>query len=326
MMRRVALAGVIAAVLSVMFTAAGPASAGTSVGCLGPSCSVSLSQYITLGGSYGSTGSAGYPIAPPPPPCLWQPMGDTLTGARTIVSTYPNPTPALHYDVYQSVRQAQQQLKAGGPPGTWYQLPVNPAASPTAQAKCLTMPLYVWQPPGQVPPMPPIPPRILADYAYNHMLIPSPSLTLSPVHRGIVNLASYVWLNWPPTKAGTPHPNGAYSVTASLGNQAATVWARPEHVSINPPADGTAYSSCGTSGSKYPPGQAPSGAGAGQPPDCGVLWTGPTSGATVRATVTFSVTWGRGILNGPGPNALHPITITSQPVTVPVAEIQNLNG
>jgi hypothetical protein len=333
MMRRVALAGIIATALPVLLFA-GPASAGPNVGCLGPSCSVSLSSFIHLSGDYTSgTGSAQVPMNVPPPPCLWEPIGDTIAGAHQIISDWPGMTKANDFlGIYESVQQAKQQLKAGGPPGTWYLLPINPAAGPAGAAACLKIPLYAWEPPGGVPPMPPIPPRILAAYAYNHMVIPQPTLTTNPARKGYVNLATYVWANWA-GQAGTvtqrAHPNGTYSVTATLGNQSATVWAQPASTgfTVHVGGPGTPYSAgCGIDGSKYPVGQAPAGAGPGQAPDCGALWRATATGATITATVRFNVSWGAGILHGPGPNRLPQIPITSRPVTEPVAQVEGLNG
>src|SRR5215472_1359259 len=332
MMRRAALAGIIATALPVLLLA-GPASAGTGVGCNGPSCSVWLSSFIKLSGDYTSgTGSAQVPLNVPPPPCLWEPVGDTIAGAHYILSQFPGAAPGLPYGVYESVQQARQQLKNGGPPGTWYELPVNYASGPAGVAACLKLPLYAWVPPGGVPPMPPIPPRILAAFAYNHMLIPQPTLTTNPARKGYVNLATYVWANWA-GQAGTvtqrANPNGTYSVTATLGAQSATVWAQPAPTgfTVHVGGPGTPYSAgCGIDGSKYPVGKAPAGAGAGQAPDCGALWRATTTGATITAAVRFNVTWGAGILHGPGPNGLPPIQITSTPVTIPVAQVEGLNG
>ena len=332
MMRRVALAGIIATALPVLLFA-GPASAGPNVGCLGPSCSVSLSSFIHLSGDYTSgAGSAAVPVYVPPPPCLWEPIGNTIAGAHYIISNNPGITKATDYlGIYESVQQAKQQLQAGGPPGTWYLLPINPAAGPAGAAACLKLPLYAWVPPGGTPPTPPIPPRILAAYAYNHMVIPQPTLTTNPARKGYVNLATYVWANWA-GQAGTvtqrANPNGTYSVTATLGNQSATVWAQPASgFTVHVAGPGTPYSAgCGIDGSKYPVGKAPPGAGPGQAPDCGALWRATTTGATITAAVTFNVSWGAGILHGPGPNTLPQIHITSRPATVPVAQVEGLNG
>ena len=333
MMRRIALAGIIATALPVLlFT--GPASAGPNVGCLGPTCSVGLSSFIKLSGDYTSgTGSAAVPMDVPPPPCLWEPMGDTIAGAHQIISDNQGITKAGDYlGIYESVQQAKQQVKAGGPPGTWYLLPINPAASPAGKAECLKIPLYAWEPPGGAPPMPPIPPKVLAAFAYNHMTIPQPTLTTNPARNGYVNLATYVWANWA-GQAGTvmqrANPNGTYSVTATLGNQSATVWAQPSPTgfTVQVAGPGTPYSAgCGIDGSKYPVGRAPAGAGPGQAPDCGALWRGTTTGATITGTVRFNVTWGAGILHGPGPNTLPQIHITSHPATIPVAQVEGLNG
>jgi hypothetical protein len=333
MMRRVALAGIIATALPVLLLA-GPASAGTGVGCTGATCSVSLSSFIRLSGDYASgSGSAQVPVNVPPPPCLWEPIGDTVAGAHYIISQFGGITKMADlYSVYESVQQAKLQLKNGGPPGTWYELPTNPAAGPAGAAACQKLPLFYFVLPGQVPPMPPVPPKILAAFAYNHMLIPQPTLVTNPARKGYVNLATYVWANWA-GQAGTvrqrANANGAYSVTATLGNQSATVWAQPASsgFTVHVAGPGAPYSAgCGIDGSKYPVGHPPAGAGPGQAPDCGALWRATTTGATITATVRFNVTWGAGILHGPGPNALPPIPITSRPVTVPVAQIEGLNG
>jgi hypothetical protein len=333
MMRRVALAGIIATALPVLLLA-GPASAGTGVNCTGATCSVSLSSFIRLSGDYASgPGSAQVPVNVPPPPCLWEPIGDTIAGAHYIISQFGSITKTTDlYGVYESVQQAKLQLKNGGPLGTWYELPTNPAAGPAGAAACQKLPLFYFVLPGQVPPMPPIPPKTLAAFAYNHTLIPQPTLVTNPARKGYVNLATYVWANWA-GQAGTirqrANPNGTYSVTATLGNQSATVWAQPASsgFTVHVAGPGTPYSAgCGIDGSKYPVGRAPAGAGPGQAPDCGALWRATTTGATITATVRFNVTWSAGMLHGPGPNALPPIPITSRPVTVPVAQIEGLNG
>ena len=160
------------------------------------------------------------------------------------------------------------------------------------------------------------------------MTIPSPSLKVNPAGRGYVNLASYVWANWgAPGGHGGTDGHGDYWVTATLlnSNQSATVWAQPGRLQIHASGPGVPYSGgCGINGSHQS--DPPANSGPGVKPDCGVMWTGPAKTATVTASVTFRVTWGAGILNGPGPNALPDITITSRPFTMSVAEIQNLNG
>ena len=159
---------------------AGPASAGAYVGCTGSTCSVSLNSLIMLKGDVGN-GGAHVQLPVPPPPCLWQPIGDTTTGSDPIIQQFGSVAPGTPFGVYQSVQRAKKLLKVKpAPPGTWWQLPVNPAASKAAQKLCQTLPLFDFTPPGQVPPTPPVPPQTLADYAYNRMGIPAPAPDCEP--------------------------------------------------------------------------------------------------------------------------------------------------
>jgi hypothetical protein len=330
MIRRLAIAGVLLAGLLAPLSAAGPASAGNGVGCTGNDCSVLLSSLITLKGDVGSGGASHVPVNVPPPPCLWEPMGDQATGSQSIINQYPNPDPGLPFGVYASVQQAKKLLANGGPAGTWYMLPVNPAASQAAQQQCLTLPLFFFAQPGAALPALPIPDTTLAAFAYNNMLIPAPRVRVNPTNRGYVNLATYVWGTWAPSP--TTGRRDAYKITASLGNVTVTVWAQPatpKPFALIVGGPGTAYTAgCGATGSKLPVGRVPATSGAGTPPDCGVLWQAPTTAASVSATVTWTVSWGDGNLNGPGPNALPAITMTgpNPPLAFPVDEIQSVNG
>jgi hypothetical protein len=252
-----------------------------------------------------------------------------MAGSTLIIQQFGGAVPGTPFGVYRSVQQARMLLKDKPvPPGTWWQLPVNPAASKAAQRQCFTLPLFFFTAPGQAPPTPPVPLQTLADYAYNHMAIPAPRLTVNPAGHGYVNLATYVWGQTRPVSAATGRPN-AYVVTATLGGETASVWAQPAArgaFSVGATGPGTPYSACGPDGSRYRVGHVPAGAGAGTPPDCGVLWQAPVAGASVSATVTWSVTWGAGVLNGPGPNAMPPIQMTGRTPPFPVAEIQSING
>lgn len=323
MIRRVIIAGVIAAGLLAPLSAAAPAGAGSGVGCNGNDCSVLLSELITLNGNVGS-GAIPVPISVAPPPCLWEPIGDAVSGSSYILRGLGAAGPGAPLGVYASVKRARKLLK-NPVPGTWYMLPVNPAAGPAGQAACLRLPVFFWAPPGQAPPALPIPPRTLAEYAYNHMLIPRPTLTINPANRGYVNLATYVWGNWPASP--TTGRMNAYKITATLGNQTVTVWARAAGFTVNVTGPGTPYSGgCGPTGSRSPVNKPPAGAGPGSPPDCGALWQGPATGAALSATVRWIVTWGVGNLNGPGNRALPPIMMTGPAAQFPVGEIQSVSG
>lgn len=135
MIRRLAIAGVLLAGLLGPLSAAGPASAGSGVGCNGNDCSVLLSSLITLKGDVGS-GGAHVPVDVPPPPCLWEPMGDQTTGSQSVISQFPNADPGLPYGVYASVQQAKKLLADGGPagPGTCCRSTRPPPPRPRSSA------------------------------------------------------------------------------------------------------------------------------------------------------------------------------------------------
>ena len=332
MIRRIAIAGIIAALLIPL--SAAPAGAGPNpsppAGCVGDGCSILLSQLIHLTGDVG-TGVGFAPIAVDPPPCLWEPFGDAVTGSRRV-ATESNLLAALPpgsnpLGLAVAVREAKHLLSIHAPPsaGTWFELVGNPAAGAETVA-CLILPLFDFVPQGQAPLTLPIPPRTLAEFAYNHMLIPAPTITTNPAGKGFVNLGTYVWGSWP--ESPTTGVMNAYKIIASLaGGPTVTVWAQASSFSVNVAGPGTPYSGgCGPTGSRFPVGQPPAGAGPGTPPDCGVLWQAPTTGAALTATVRWTVTWGVGDLNGPGPNVLPPIVVTGPAHVVPVNEIQSVNG
>ena len=314
MIRRVIIATAAAAVSVGLLAvaAAAPAAAGTGVGCSGPSCTVGLSQFVRLSGSVGRYGGSAIPINFPPPPCLWVKKGDQITGSEYIIGLFPNPPKDLPFGIYASVQQAKALLK-NPQPGTWWNLPINPAAGPAGAAACLKLPAFYFTPPGTDPPMPFVPPKILAEYAYNYLLIPKPVVATSPDGKGWVNLATFVWTT-------SPHNE---SITASLPDESVTLTAVPVSTTIASTA-GTPYSAgCGPNGSRYPQSKAPA-TGPGVPPDCGVLWQAPSTGAVISATVTWHVTWQ---FNGGGATQTLPdIARTGVSGAIPVAEIQSINN
>jgi hypothetical protein len=92
MIRRVAIAGIAAAGLLAPLLAAPPVSAGSDLGCAGNNCSILLSKLITLTGDVG-TGAGFVPLSLPPPPCLWEPIGNAVSGSNYVLQQFPNPTP-----------------------------------------------------------------------------------------------------------------------------------------------------------------------------------------------------------------------------------------
>jgi len=315
MKRRVMFAGVaaIAGLLVPLAAATPPADAGTGVGCVGSDCSVSVWQFVTHHGAWGVTGTTPVPIDVPPPPCLWNPIGDATTGSQYIISQFGSITKQdSQFEVYQSVQQAKGLL-AKPVAGTWYELPENPAAGPGGMAECLKLPLFAWVTPGNAPPMPNVPPVDLAEYAYNHIKIHKSKLILSPANgKGWVNLGTYAW---------TTNRVPVIRLSVSLGTETVNLIARPVKTAISSSA-GTPGKNCGVNGSHYRPiGTAPKTA-VGTTPDCGVLWDAPSTGATITATVTWDVTW-----NGAGAGGtLPPIPLATTSDPIRVAEIQSING
>ena len=107
----VLLLAVLLAGLLAPLALAGPAAAGSGVGCTGSTCSVLLSNVIALKGDFGATGTTQVPLAVPPPPCLWQSIGDTATGSRYIIQNFGFVAPSTPFGVFKSVQQARGFLK-----------------------------------------------------------------------------------------------------------------------------------------------------------------------------------------------------------------------
>jgi hypothetical protein len=319
MMRRTAVRGAMIAigVLAPLAALSTPASAGNVTGsCTGPDCSVSLDKFITYSGPaahQGGGGGSAIPITEDPPPCLWNVIGDQVTGSNYLVQLFPNPAPDLPFGIYKSVKQAQDLL-TNPQPGTWYNLPINPATDAAGVQACLKLPAFYFAPPGTTPPMPQVPARILAEYAYNHMRLPLPRVTTSPADKGWVNLASFVWTNL---------PRQAQTITATLGDgpgaESVTLTATPRPASITAGDAGTAFSNCGPGGSRHSQRRPPA-TGPGTPPDCGVLWQNATAAATISATVTWDVSY------TPGNVALPAIQLTGTKGDLAISEIQSVNG
>ena len=255
MIRRLRAATVIVAGLVLPLAIAGTASAGSGgpppgVSCGGSSCSVPLEKFIHFSGNW-SAGTDN-PVAIPPPPCLWEPIGGAVSGSQQIISEW-GPNPPATFDIDKSYTQAKQLLKQNPPPaGTWYLLPINPAASAAGKAECLKLPLYAWVPPGQLPPTPPIPPSTLRLLALAKLTRPGIA-NIDPAGRNYTNLPTYVRVRlagaFETAAGGRPYA----TVTASLpdGSLSVTVWAMAQPLSIQAGTpDATLYTGgCGYLGS-----------------------------------------------------------------------------
>lgn len=353
----IAAAGAAAAAVAIALPAS-PAAAGPPTGsCNGPSCGYYLYQNMPTNGDTSQPYSSGPPVAVNPPPCWYQPdvpnsnpvafvtwaIGqdpdsfvnkDGRTGKVTPNAGEAHLVTEELQDANAHVDVKKNQLVFDGPPasGNWYDLNGYAQYGPTA-ANCMNVPLdvfYVFAGASPPPPPQPVPGTDIAHWLANHMTVPKPTLTLSPPKKGFVNLATYVWATWPHGVLGT---RDKYYITGQLGNERVTVNAIPMKMTINVGAPGSRYDNSCTVNAD-PRGYAGSGASLGSPPnnppgtppDCGILYNGPTKGSNVSVTVYWKRWWtGVNVPDGPGGN-LSAGQQTSQVKTIPVEEIQSINN
>jgi hypothetical protein len=324
MTKRIRFAGLLLGVLVTSLATAATAGASVinppvgapPVVCIGSRCVIHVGRVVTHGGG---PGRGGRPIPIPPPPCRWLAIGDAVAGSNAVIQK-AGPDPTASQGISGAVIEARQLLKKPLP-GEWFALAMNPAATPAEAQECQQFPAFAFIPPGSSPPVLPVPPGTIAAFAYNSMRIPQPRVTVSPTRKGYVNLASYVWGSWPPSRV--TGREDLYRVSATAGGETVTVQARAAALSVVALGPGTAYSGCGPNGSRSPAGHAPASAGAGTPPDCGVLWSGPDTHAGIIVTARWTVTWWQN--NGPR-HALPDIVVTAPLTEIPVNEIQSINN
>lgn len=316
------LLAILGAVLLAAILAAGPALAGGApgggtgpgvnpggslTGCSGVACYADVWRYITLSGTPGafSTGGGGGPqVQLPPPPCYMQPMfsGPQLyqlwkAGRHSHVG--PGQSAGFPFGSYLAA--IKQHRNSGG--GYWWERVTNLKVGGTCG-----LPLLAWVTKGAAPPLPVVPAVDLADYAYDHMRLPSPKLTLNPAVRSYVSLPTYVWDRLPFTAA---------HVTATLGNESATVTAAAGNLTLAAGgAQATVYDTgCTPRGSRSA--DPPANAGPGTTPDCGVTFNAPSTGGSITGKISWTAT--------SGARTFRPIVVRGGD-QVPVDEIQSLNG
>ncbi|MFG3286090.1 hypothetical protein [Streptomyces sp. NPDC048111] len=201
--------------------------------------------------------------------------------------------------------------------GMFWAAVVNPNRKDDPAANSCDEPPF-WVPSGTTPSDPKaLNPRLLAEYAYDELELPSSNVTLAPAGTSTVNLPTWVWS----TNASFTQK----SVTASLPGSglSATTTAEPVSVHIDPgttdaqlfPASGNCTIDQGRVGEPFAAGKA------NQDPPCGVKYLRPGS-YTLKATVTWRVTWKS--TDGQGdklPDGIY----TGKPQNVTVQEIQSVN-
>jgi hypothetical protein len=304
--------------LGPVLTAA-PASAAngtSSVGCsTGDSCEVMLEKMVTFGGANYSPGASNLVVNITPPPCLWEPIGDGTTGSQAIVSDWGKDATQAPTDfgINASVKQAEGFLTNPPPPaGTWYELPVNPAAGQAGEQECLQLPLYAWVTPGNAPPGINIPPATLAQLAVAKMALPTAGkMQLNPASgRTFTNLPTYLRVALAGQHEIDPATGMPYTtVTAQLGANGATVWGVPSKLRVSATGGGQytpATTACGYLGSAQIGTATARNAGPGTTPDCGATFASPATWQ-VTATMTWRACWVAGVVDGPPPANCQPV-------------------
>jgi hypothetical protein len=321
-----ALAAVLLGPIMGAVLTAGPANAdnGTSnVGCsTGDSCEILLKSMVTVAGANYDEGANNTVVDITPPPCLWEPLGDTIKGSQYIVGLEgDDPAQATTlFQVNDAVKQAVGFLKdpANAPVGTWYQLPVNPAASAAGRAECLQLPLYKWVAPGQPLPGIHLPPATLAQLALSKMRLPKAgTMTLNPADgTTYTNLPTYLAVTLTPgyqeihggAQDGMPYTT-TYAYLKTDPGDAATVWATPSKLNVSASGGGQytmATGGCGYLGSKEITTPAADNAGPGTTPDCGATFQSPASWE-LNATMTWTACWAPGVQTGAPPADCQPV-------------------
>ena len=212
-----------------------------------------------------------------------------------------------------AVEQAEGFLTKPPPPGgTWYELPVNPAAGRPVSRSALQLPLYAWVTPGKPRPGINIPPGTLAQLAVAKMDVPAAgAMTAQPGQRAtFTNLPTYVRvaLNGR-TRSTRPPACPTPRSRPQLGGNGATVWGVPSKLRVSATGGGQynpATTACGYLGSAQISTATSPNAGTGDTPDCGAAFASPATWQ-VTATMTWRACWVPGVVDGPPPAKCQPV-------------------
>jgi hypothetical protein len=285
--------------------------------------------------SSGSSNSS-YVSADVAPPACWYgpPLYSPKDFWNTIVEGYvangPGGIGGVPTGWSNIITTAEAQKKGNfTAQGTWYSLDFsNPVTSAGTQCGA-TLGAWWWAPAGAQPLEPKIDTTLLAQYALSKLPIPGLTVYLNPKTTSEVDLATFV--KTAPINGAAA--NGEIYATAyvPLTYQTVTVALTPSKLSVSG-TGGQSYSNCGIYGSSESA-QQMNAAGAGTPPDCGMLYQQPSTGNGFALTVTR--TWTATAYQGafvPGEtgtllnNAILPALQSTSTVNVPVREIQTSNN
>ncbi|UQT58247.1 hypothetical protein M4V62_25950 [Streptomyces durmitorensis] len=203
-------------------------------------------------------------------------IGDAVGGVFDMYFKEGNP-----YKNYNLDKQGEGQFWAAA---------INEKRKDDPEANsCKRMPF--WVPTGDTPKEPlAVSPKILAEYAYDELPVPSTEITMAPEGTTKVNLPTWVWLDKAKFKK--------VSVTASIPGSglSATATAEPMSLSIKPgTADAETYPAsgeCPIEDGKIGEPRA-KGTPADTLPPCGVqyLRSSGDDSYNLQATVTWKISW-----------------------------------
>ncbi|GAA0608859.1 hypothetical protein HPO96_30800 [Kribbella sandramycini] len=171
----------------------------------------------------------------------------------------------------------------------------------------------IYVPAGGRPPVPPVPPVVLRDAAFEAMTVPPPAIDWNPKYSGsasVVNLDTWVWLRDRRT---------VFFVEASVDSIAGRISARVDAnltgMTVSTPTDGSA--DCADGGVPY---------ARGAVGECSIKFRRASpagSGTPVTVQTRWETTWlSNGVPQGLTPEQLDPPPLTTN---VPVTEVQTHN-
>ena len=199
-------------------------------------------------------------------------------------------------------RAIDQPPPAGAAPGSgaWYSYICGTGGSVLG-----TAPQWIANPPEAVNP------AVLARRASADLPLPTPRIRANPSPNVdlLVRVPVWLWVD--------PMTWGARTATASVPGVSVTATATPTRVRWEMGAGTTV--TCRSAGTPWKAGTNPKAAS----PDCGYVYrrSSGSAGFSIRATVTWTVTW-----TGGGATGTLPALTTTDVVTVRVAESQAING
>ncbi len=270
-----------------------------------------------------------------PSPCWWH-VSIVLTGDYVYENYYLNwdddlGMPTGHATVLgDMVYPPKEELAAHrGEDGAWATKAMTRILGTDAAQECVDALTaanngydMVWVPAGEEPPAPPvpIPVEVLAEIAEENLTVPVPGVNVNPDARSYVNLPTWFWVEDGPSDA-----DGfvTLEVTATAGDNSATVTAEPNRLALQ--SDGGPTATC-------TPGQAHTPWSVGASDDAGCTITHARSSAwmpglayTVTVTASYSASWS-GVEDGTPVAGEDLGMVTSPPAasSVPVAEVQTL--